>query len=170
MKPGFGVAAELLALACILALSPLMPMGSVFGVYVIVAELLATYLVHCPAHYFTGRILGVRFLRMAYGSSTLAKALPSRLSSLAKNLPILTLKVSRDSLSRISRVRAASMYVAGAAASVTSAFIIALAATPADSLPFALLAWAVAVGYLLFDVVFSPKSGDLARARRVLRS
>lgn len=169
MNPYAGVVLELLALACVLAISPLLPTGWVFGVYVVVAELLATYLVHCPAHFIMGTIVGVEFRSIGYGRSTLVRALPQRLAGLAKPLPILTLKIAKVSLSRISKGRAASMYAAGTVASVATAFLIALLALPRDPLPFSALAWAVAIGYLLFDVAFSPRSGDLARARKALR-
>jgi hypothetical protein len=170
MRAGAGVVAELLALACILALAAFVPGGFAFGVYVIAAELLTTYLVHCPAHYIVGAILGVRFRSISKGRTTLARALPQGIAGFARALPILTLRISEDPARRVSNGRLASMFVAGTAASCASAFVIALLATPVDTLFFAALAWAVAIGYLLFDVVFSPKSGDLARARRALRS
>ena len=170
MKAGAGVTAELFALACVFAFSPLVPRGTPFGLYVVAAELLATYLIHCPAHYMVGGVFGVRFASIRRGRSTLAKALPAGLADLARPIPIITLKVSKTSLSEVPRRGLASMYAAGTIASVASAFVVALFATPVDPPAFAALAWAMAAGYLLFDLVFSPKSGDLARARRALLS
>ena len=170
MNPLEGVAAELVALACVFAPAPFVPAGAVFGVYVVVAELLATYLIHCPAHFAVGSVLGVKFKSITMGRTTLASALPSKLSGIVKPIPIMTLVTRRDSLSMISAERVAAMYVSGTAASVASALIIALWATPMVSASFSVLAWAVATGYLLFDLVFSPRSGDIARALRALRA
>ena len=57
------------------------------------------------------------------------------------------------------------MFASGTVASVSSAIAIAIAATLAEPPVYAALTWAVAVGYLIFDAVFSPRSGDLMRAR-----
>jgi hypothetical protein len=55
-------------------------------------------------------------------------------------------------------------------ASTGSALVIATAASLVEPLTYELLAWLLALAYLAFDVVFSPKSGDLMRARTALRS
>jgi hypothetical protein len=60
------------------------------------------------------------------------------------------------------------MYASGTVVSVASASTVAVASTPAERPTYFLLAWAVALAYLAFDVVFSPKSGNLKRARTVL--
>jgi hypothetical protein len=167
LKPAFGVVVELLGLITVLASSSLIPAGAPFDLYVIVAEILATYLIHCPAHYAVGTVVGIRFRRIRVGRSTLARALPTSLSPIAKLLPILTLSVDRESMKHIPKSRVAAMYGAGAVASVSAAVAIALAVTP-SGLWTSTLAWAVALAYLAFDLVFSPKSGDFARARAAL--
>ena len=148
----------------------LIPSGLPFALYVIISELAATYLVHCPAHYIVGMAVGIRFRSIRLGRTTLARALPARYAGLARYIPILTLSTDKASLAKASKERAAAMYASGTVASVSSAFVIAGVATTAEAFLPAVIAWLVAIGYLLFDVVFSPKSGDIMKVRAALRS
>ncbi|MDA4121539.1 MAG: hypothetical protein OK404_03925 [Thaumarchaeota archaeon] len=166
MKPLLGVSIEILTLLAILGAGYLMPPGAVYLLYVIVAQLSATYLVHCPAHYIVGIASGIRFKRIRLSRTTLARALPPRMGRVARLIPILTLTTDKSSLVGLPRSRVSAMYVSGTLASSASAFVIAGAITISGSLIQVILTWAVAFGYLLFDVVFSPRSGDLMRAKR----
>ncbi len=169
MRPVAGVAIEIAVLAAFLALSPLVPSGIFMALFVISAELLATYLIHCPAHYLVGAAVGIRFRSISLGRTTLARVLPPAMAGLARLIPLPTLSTDKTSLARVQRRWAASMYASGTVASASSAILIAAAATPQEPLPFAALSWAVAVGYLLFDIIFSPRTGDIMRARAFLR-
>lgn len=168
MKPLLGVLIEIAGLGALLALVPYVPMGLPLGLYILVAELMATYLVHCPAHYVVGRMVGIRFRRIRLGKTTLAKVLPARLARLARLFPILTLSTVKGSLAGVSKKKVAMMYQAGTVASVCFALLIAASATLVEPPLYAGLAWVVALGYLIFDLVFSPRSGDLSRARAAL--
>jgi hypothetical protein len=170
MRPSLGVLAEVVVLSAVIGATAVVPEGLFLGVYLIVTLLLATYLIHCPAHYIVGTLARIRFKEMRLGRTTIARVLPKPLASYAKLLPVLILVADRDSVARVSRARGASMYASGALASVSSALVIAAAATLVEPALYAVLAWVVALAYLLFDVAFSPKSGDLMRARRVLRA
>ena len=161
--------AEVVALAVLLAASKIMPAGLLFGLYVLAAQLLASYLVHCPAHYVVGTLMGIRFRRIRLGLTSLVRALPPTLGRAVRLMPVLTLSTEKDSVSQAPRKGASAMYAAGTVASAGSVLMIAAAATLVEPLTYSALAWIVAVGYLLFDIVFSPKSGDLMRARRALR-
>jgi len=163
-----GVLLELIALAGILLLSLLLPAGLPLGVYLVFAQLMATYLVHCPTHFVVGMAVGVRFQELRLGKTTLARALPNELKGLARRLPVLTLVSDKSSRAKVSRRGLAAMYASGTVASAASAFAIAVASTLVEQPPYFLLTWAVALAYLAFDLVFSPKSGDLKRARAVL--
>ena len=155
----------MLALAVVLGVIFLIPAGLVRVLYIMVAEFLATYLIHCPAHYVVGRLLGIRFASMRVGRTTLARALPPRLSGFAQLFPIFTLRTDKQSLANAGKDRASAMFASGTIASILSAFAVAAWVTPGSSLPLFVASWAVAVGYLTFDLVFSPRSGDLMRAR-----
>lgn len=166
MRPVIGVLSELVALSVLWWVGFLVPSGLVYLFYVLLAELLSTYLVHCPAHYLVGRVLGIRFVDMKLGRTTLAKALPPRFSRFARLLPILTLKADRESLWRAGPGRASAMYASGTFASVLSAFVVAAWTTTTGSVGLIAAAWGVAFLYLFFDLVFSPRSGDIMRARK----
>jgi len=168
MRPIVGTLIEIASLAALLGLSSFVPPGLSFGLYVIVAELMATYLVHCPAHYIVGSIVGIRFRSLRLGKTTLARVLPTKLASLTRLFPILTLSTVKTSLAGVPKKRVAMMYRAGTLASVSSAIVIAAAVTPVEPLLYAGLAWVIALGYLIFDLVFSPRSGDLSKARAAL--
>ncbi len=168
MRPLVGVSAELAAFAFILGLSPFIPKGVPLGAYLVAAELLATYLLHCPAHYLVGAAGGIRFRKMSLGRTTLARVLPRKAAGLAKLLPVLTLSTDKSSVSAASRRNVAAMYAAGTIASVSSAFLVALASSLEAPLEYSALAWGVAVAYMIFDGLFSPRSGDLLRARQAL--
>jgi hypothetical protein len=168
MRAFLGVFVEVGALAGVLALALAVPPGVPFALYVVAAQLLSTYLVHCPTHYLVGRVVGVRFRAMRLGRTTLAKSLPKRAARFAKLLPILTLSTDRASLTGGSRRGLALMYASGTVASTSIAFVVAAAAATRQSLGYAWVSWVVAVLYLTFDLIFSPRTGDLMRARRTL--
>ncbi|MDA4119368.1 MAG: hypothetical protein OK436_02160 [Thaumarchaeota archaeon] len=170
MRPVLGVLIEVAALSIVVGGVLLVPSGFFLALYVVVAELAATYLVHCPAHYIVGRVVGITFRKIRFGKTTLARVLPTRFAGLARLVPILTLSTDKASLARASKTRAAAMYASGTVASVSSAFIIAGVASITEALLPAAIAWLVAVGYLVFDVVFSPRSGDIMKAQSALRS
>ncbi|HKT22881.1 MAG TPA: hypothetical protein VJR06_09785 [Nitrososphaerales archaeon] len=168
MKPEPAVGIELIALAAILGFATFVPSGLLYATYVALAALLSTYLIHCPAHYFVGRILGIRFRSIRAGTTTLSKVLPPRFAGVARHLPVLTLSTEKGSMVRTTRRRAAAMYASGTVASVGSAIAVAAAATASGPYQYSALAWAAALSYLLFDLAFSPRSGDLFRARNAL--
>ena len=167
MRPALGVSVELSVLTAALSASYVIPPGG-FLIYVVVVQLLATYLVHCPAHYFFGRAVGIRFSEIGTGRTTLAKALPPSFGKLAGAIPVLTLSTHKASLVGKSRSRVSAMYASGTVASIASAMLIAGVASLASPV-IELASWAVAIGYLIFDAIFSPRSGDLSRAKRAWR-
>jgi hypothetical protein len=167
MKPFLGVSAELIALAAFLSLNPVISPGPIYVLYVVAAQFVATYLVHCPAHYFVGRVAGIRFRSIRLGRTTLARALPPRFRNLARLVPIVTLLTDRSSMAGVPRSRVSAMYLSGTVASSASAIIIAAVVTPSGSWLLLIASWTVAAVYLLFDLVFSPRSGDVMRARRL---
>jgi hypothetical protein len=169
MNAASGVVLEMLFLAGVLSLSVVTPPGAIFALFIVVTELLSTYLVHCPAHYVVGMLLGVRFRAMRLGKTTLARVLPSGLSSASRLIPIVTLETDKESLARSGRTKVAAMYASGTVASVSSAVAIAAVASLAEPVLYSAIAWLVALGYFLFDLLFSPKSGDLYRAKKALR-
>jgi hypothetical protein len=169
MRPLYGISLEVGAFLLLTLLTLAVPGGLVFGIYVVMLELASTYLLHCPGHYLVGTALGIRFTRLRLGRTTLARVLPPRAAGLAKAFPILSLSTDKKTLAAASKYGASAMYASGTVASVASALVIAAVSTFAEPFASSAVAWLVAIGYLVFDVVFSPKSGDLMRARAALR-
>ena len=167
MKPLVGIALEIGSLVLVLASLIFIPPGQ-FPLYVIVVQFLSTYLLHCPGHYIVGRILGIEFIDIGFGRSTLANAFPGKLGKAAGLIPILTLRSDRHSVASKSGGRRFAMYASGTIFSIGSAFSLAIGVTHDGNWTAAIIAWIFALGYLGFDAVFSPRSGDLMRARRAL--
>jgi hypothetical protein len=157
-------------LALLIAPVGIIQPGPFLWLYIILVELASTFLIHCPAHYLVGSVLGIRFTSIGLGRTTLAKVLPRALSQVTKLIPILTLSTDKASLSGVSRRRRACMYASGTVASAGSALVIATFASLVEPFTYEFLALLSALAYLAFDIVFSPKSGDLMRARKALRS
>jgi hypothetical protein len=169
MRPFYGVSLEVGAFGLLILLSLAVPGGLPLAIYVVILELTSTYLLHCPGHYLVGSAVGIRFRSVRLGQTTLARVLPSWAAGLAKAFQILTLSTDKKTLAAASKGRAAAMYASGTVVSVASALVIAVVSTFVEPFAYSAVAWLVAVGYLAFDVVFSPRSGDLMRAREALR-
>ncbi len=169
MRPVLGVSLEVAVLTLAMMIAPWVPAGLVYVLYVLIAEFLATYLIHCPAHYVVGRLVGLRFSNIRLGRTTLVNALPARFKPLARFLPILTLSTDKASLTSVSKSRIRAMYLSGTIASSGSALVIAAAVTYSGAPLAATLSWVLAAGYFIFDLVFSPRSGDVMRARAARR-
>lgn len=137
--------------------------GPVGAVVLLAVQAMAAFLVHCPAHWIIGSVLGVRFRRISLARSTMAAALPAPLEPIAGLVPVLRLSVKDRGRSSPSRLRA--MYLSGAVASVGTALVIAAAVTLTGDVIASVLTWAYALFYFASDILLSPKGGDLMRAR-----
>ena len=120
---------------------------------------------HCLAHYVVGRLTGIRFDYYCLGKSGIGKLKLPFVRPVGGKLPVLTLKVNRGSIHSGSRLRASAMFSAGAAASMVLPFLAAAASIGQLPLTLSLILILIAAGNLLFDLYYSPRAGDLARAR-----
>lgn len=167
MRPLFGVVLELVALfSVLLAGSALAGWYPLSILVLLLAQVLTTVLVHCPAHYFVGRALGIRFSRMRLGHTTISRALPPSLRRIGSLLIVFTLSLDRESKKHSSPRRLRAMFLAGVTASVGSAVTFAYAVSLTGNLVTGVVSWAFAIVYLASDVLLSPKAGDMMRARR----
>jgi hypothetical protein len=140
-----------------------------FLLYVI-ALVFLVFFPHCLAHYAVGRLMAIQFDYYRSGKSGIAKLKLPVVSSLGSKLPVLTLKVDRSSLHSADRLRAAAMFSAGAVASMVFPFIAAASSIGHLPLILSITLALIAAANLLFDLYYSPKAGDLARARAFYRS
>lgn len=166
MKPAYGVFLELAALVILLVgvLRVVIPFP--FSImFVLVAQALATILIHCPAHYVVGRILGINFSKIRLGQSTLSRALPPAMRRIGPILVVPSLSVDAQSKRTAAPERLHAMYMAGIVGSVGAAIMFALFVSLTGSFFASLLSWLFALGYLVSDLILSPRSGDLLRAK-----
>jgi len=117
---------------------------------------------HSLAHFIVGSSVGIKFKYYRVGRSSISKlALPIRLLS----IPVLTLIIDHPSLNSVSWIGKAAMYASGAIVSMTLPLIVAVYAFNRLSVSLWLILLVVVIANLLFDLYYSPKSGDLSRIR-----
>jgi len=120
---------------------------------------------HGLAHYITGRLVGVRFKYYFLAKSSVSKLKLPLFSTLANQFPVLALKVDPESLRSASSGRKAAMFASGAAASMVLPFIAPVASMGRVSVLVSGLLFLVAAANAAFDLYYSPKAGDISRAR-----
>ncbi|MDV3293931.1 MAG: hypothetical protein LYZ70_06640 [Nitrososphaerales archaeon] len=169
MKPVFGVFLELTALMILFAvvLRVVIPLPFTI-VFILVAQALATVLIHCPAHYLVGRFLGISFRTIKLGPSTLSRVLPPSMRRVGHILVVPSLYVDARSKRTAAPDRLRAMYMAGIVGSVGAGIMFALLVSLTGSFLASLLTWLFALGYLVSDLILSPRSGDLLRAKAAM--
>jgi hypothetical protein len=120
---------------------------------------------HCLTHFIVGRVVGVRFRYYFLGNSAVTKLKLRFLSTIASRLPVLTLKVDQVSLRSVSRGGRVAMFASGAAASMILPFLAAVASLHRVPLMLSLILLLLSAGNITFDLYYSPKAGDISRAR-----
>jgi len=169
VRPLFGIALELGALIAVVYVASVLANWYPFSpVVLLLAQALTTILVHCPAHYLVGRALGIKFSRIGTGRSTAARVLPGSLRRIGSSLVVFTLTVDPESKRSASPTRLRAMFLAGVTGSVGSAVTFAYAVGLAGNYLAGITTWVFAIAYLATDVVFSPRAGDLMRARAAM--
>lgn len=168
MKPAVGVVLELVVLITAVVSVGLFPAGGVVGaILLLLAQAVTTFLIHCPAHFVVGSLLGMKFRKISLGQTTIVNVLPALVKPIGRLLPIPYLSIDRGSLKATSPRRLKAMYLSGVVASVGSGLVFAASVTLKGSLLATTLTWIFAIAYLSSDAVASPKTGDVMRARRV---
>ena len=166
MRALFGVILELAALAAVAYVASIFAGLYPLSILVLLAaQALTTVLVHCPSHYFVGRALGIKFRGMGFGRSTASRALQGPLKRVSSLLFVPTLRVDPESRKTAPPGRMRLMFLAGVSGSVASAVVFASAVSLSGYYAIGLANWVFALVYLASDVAFSPKAGDLMRAR-----
>lgn len=167
MKVEFGIAFESLLVALLLAVVTTVPSGMVFApIFFVVIQFLLTYFSHCPAHYVVGSIFGIRFRKLLLGKSALRKSSSSLLRLIGKYAFTFVLIVDKDSLARASPNGRRAMFLAGVTASTAFPFVVTFYSLLWGSLLDGVATTLFAISYLLFDGFYSPRAGDVYRARR----
>lgn len=170
MRPLAGVAGELALFVALLALflDARLPFPlSLAGV--LLTQAAASVLLHCPAHYVVGRALGIGFIRIRLSPTSIAQNLPGPVRRVSSIAAVPSLVTKRGSLRQAGPRRSWAMFMAGVVASNVAVFSIAVWSLVSTDAITAGAALAFALFYLASDVLFSPRSGDVMRARAALR-
>jgi len=134
-----------------------------FFLYLIALGLLV-FFPHCLAHYVVGRLTGIKFEYYRLGKSGVAKLKLPAVSFLGSKLPVLALKVDRSSIHQANRIGISAMFSAGALVSMAFPFLAVAASIGNLPLPLSIILMLLAASNLVFDLYYSPRTGDLARA------
>ncbi len=123
------------------------------------------YAVHCPSHYVVGRIVGIKFSGLVVGRSALRKSTSRVIRLIGERAVTPVLIVDRTSLARASPLRRKAMFYSGVTTSTGAPFLVALYAALTADTPSTLVTLVAAIGYLAFNIFYSPRTGDVYRAR-----
>ena len=118
---------------------------------------------HDLTHQLVGGIAGVKFRYYFLGRSAITKLKLPVISTLAKSIPILGLKLDKQSLEALSKNRVRLMYSSGTIASMLFPFIVLPEAYMIKTL-LGVFFTLLTLTNLLFTIYFSSRAGDLRRA------
>jgi len=119
---------------------------------------------HSLTHYLVGMLVGVRFRYYSFGKSSVYKLGIPFLSKIASRSTVLTLRVDGSSLNSVSRGGRIAMFSSGAIASMTLPFLVAWASVRDLPMVLSVFLLLLSTANMVFDLYFSPKAGDIARA------
>jgi hypothetical protein len=140
---------------------------SLGGVYVRFALYLLSFACliffpHCLAHFIIGTLVGIKFDYYSIRESSISRL---NLPISFPRLPVLSLKVNRESLKHTNPFGRGAMFASGAIVSVLLPFIVVASALPnIPQLPGMLLL-VLAIANAAFDLYYSPRAGDFSRMR-----
>lgn len=119
---------------------------------------------HDLAHHITGQLLGIRFQYYYLGKSAIRKLKLPIIPQLMNRVPVLVLKVDSESLKQAKPRSRRVMFASGAIVSMILPWLIIPASFSLGPI-LGLLFLSLVAGNDLFTLYFSPKTGDLYRAR-----
>src|SRR5712692_8079304 len=121
---------------------------------------------HDLTHHIMGSLVGIRFRYYFLGRSAIRKLKLPLLPRLMNKIPVLVLKIDSKSMAQAT-VRARKwMHASGAIVSISLPWIIIPESFSLGTI-WGLLFVALVLGNDIFTLYFSPKTGDLFRARMV---
>jgi len=125
------------------------------------------FFIHDLMHHAVGKMFGIRFQYYFLGRSAIRKLNLPLVSSLMRRVPVFVLKVDRSSLSGASPRKRRWMYASGAVASMGLPWIIVPSSFSLGPYWVGVFFVMLVLGNTLFTLYFSPKTGDLYRAKLV---
>ncbi|MEM2910010.1 MAG: hypothetical protein QXO01_02940 [Nitrososphaerota archaeon] len=133
--------------------------------------LLLFYFTHSPAHYFAGRLLGIRFKYYFLGISRISKSGMPLLSQIAEKFPyVMGVRIDRSSMKNVSKKRVAVMYLAGPLTSIfASSLVLLIYQTVGVSMLESVILAFLILGNAVVSLYFSKKYGCIAKALKALQ-
>lgn len=154
----------------LIALAPTVPSMPLAFLLYLMAWSCLLFFPHGLVHFIVGVLVGVRFRGYSFGRSSISKLRMGFLSVFASKLVVLTLRVDQASLRSVSPLRRSMMFSSGAVASMILPFLAAAASIGHLPLALSTLLLLISVANLAFDLYYSPKAGDISRAKSVSRT
>jgi hypothetical protein len=142
--------------------------GVISIVLALTDQALLLYFSHCPAHFLIGTIFGIRFRYMLFSRSALAKTGGPLLGTVGKYLFTFVIVIDRSSLRSVSKIRIAAMHYAGTVTSMVLPFLVSLISLAHDDSATFMVSLVLALANVGFTLNFSPRTGDISRARAAL--
>jgi len=125
------------------------------------------FFIHDLTHHAVGKMFGIRFQYYFLGRSAIRKLKLPLVSGLMDKVPVFVLKVDGSSLRGVSPRRRRWMYASGAMASMDLPWIIVPSSFSLGPYWVGVFFLMLVFGNELFTLYFSPKTGDLYRAKSV---
>jgi hypothetical protein len=170
MKAEVGVSIELVSCAAILATALSVPQPFPLSLLaLLIAQVSASVLLHCPAHFLVGSAVGIRFEKLDLRPTTMARSLPAAIRPLASLAVVPSLRTEKGSLRNVAPRHAWAMFMSGVVVSNAAVLLLAAWSLVSSAALVSGVAWLFAVVYLLSDIALSPRSGDVMRARASMR-
>ncbi len=120
---------------------------------------------HDLTHHITGSIVGIKFQYYFLGRSAIIKLALPLIPRLMEHVPVLVLKIDKVSLGKASVAARRWMHASGAIVSMVAPVLILPTIYSTGPIWVGALFTSLVVGNGLFTLYFSPKSGDLFRAK-----
>jgi len=140
-----------------------------FLVY-LVAWVCLLFFPHGLAHYIVGRLVGIGFQYYYLSRSSVYKLKLPFARAIASRSVVLTLKVDQHSLQTASVGSRAVMFSSGAVASMILPFFAAAASLGHLPMNLSAILLLLSAANLAFDLYYSPKAGDISRAKSAPRA
>jgi len=167
VRPAAGAAISVLGLmigAAAWQLAPFQASLIVRVLFLLVAWFTFWFFIHDLTHHVVGTLGGIRFQYYYLGRSAIRKLKLPLLSRTMEHIPVLVLKIDKDSLNRTSPKARRWMFASGAVASMTLPWVILPSSFGIGPFWVGVFFTTLVLGNTLFTLYFSPKTGDLHRA------
>lgn len=122
---------------------------------------------HGLTHHIIGRLGGIKFEYYFVGRSAITKLKIPVVSRVLLHVPVLILKIEKKSMSEASPRARRWMHVSGALVSMILPWLIIPSSYGIGPIWVGYFFTIIVVGNDLFTLYFSPKTGDIYRARRI---